>query len=95
MDIPEHPDIEATLQTGYPARTKELPSVRCSNCDIELSSDDPVIDYDGDALCGNCFINRLTEDMSAEDIAKRLGFIVKDADTYAEEMKEEMEEENV
>lgn len=89
MDIPEHPEIEATLQTGYPARTKELPSVRCSDCGIELSSDDPVIDYDGDALCGNCFIDRLTEDMSAEDIAKRLGFIVKDADTYAEEMEEE------
>ena len=88
-DIPEHPDIASALQTGYPAGIKELPSVRCSDCGMELSGDDLVFDYDGDSLCGNCFIDCLTEDMSPEDIAKRMGFIVKDADTYAEEMEEE------
>lgn len=88
-DIPEHPDIASALQTGYPARSCAVHHVTCMDCDEELTGSDLVFDYDGDALCGNCFIDRLTEDMSPEDIAKRMGFIVKDADTYAEEMEEE------
>lgn len=88
-DIPEHPDIASALQTGYPVRSRVAHCVTCMDCAKELTGADLVFDYDGDALCESCFLDRLTADLGAQDIAARMGFIVKDADTYKEEMEEE------
>lgn len=86
--IPDHPVIRNMERAGYPYLFKER-SLCCEDCNKELSWTDKVFDYDGDALCESCFCDRLMEDMSAEEIAEKLGFIVKDACDYAAEMEEE------
>lgn len=88
VDIPDHPEIACALATGYPHPVKEY-FVNCEDCGNELTGMDKVFDYDGDPLCEECFRERLMEDMSMEEIAEKLGFIVKDAYDYAAEMEEE------
>lgn len=86
--IPDHPVIRRLERTGYPQLVRER-AVYCTDCNTELVGEDKVIDYDGDALCEDCFRDRLMEDMSADDLAGKLGFIVKAAYDYAAEMEEE------
>lgn len=85
--IPDHPVIRSMERTGYPQPVKDC-TVYCTDCNAELVGEDMVFDYDGDAICGYCFRDRLMEDMSADDLAGRLGFIVKAASDYAAEMEE-------
>lgn len=86
--IPDHPVIRNMECTGYPQLVRER-VVYCTDCNTELADEDQVFDYDGDALCEDCFRDRLMEDMSADDLAGKLGFIVKAASDYAAEMEEE------
>lgn len=86
--IPEHPVIRSMEATGYPHLVREY-MVHCEDCGEELVAEDRVFDYDGDALCENCFRDRLMEDMGMEEIAEKLGFIVQAAYDYAAEMEEE------
>lgn len=86
--IPDHPVIRSMERTGYPQLVRER-TVYCVDCNTELVDEDMVFDYDGYALCEDCFRDRLMEDMSADDLARKLGFIVKAAYDYAEEMEEE------
>lgn len=79
--IPDHPVIRNMEATGYPHPVKEYVA-NCEDCGEELTGTDKVFDYDGDPLCEECFRERLMEDMSMEEIAEKLGFIVKDACDY-------------
>lgn len=85
--IPDHPVIRSMEATGYPQLVRGS-VVYCTDCNTELTDEDKVFDYDGDALCEDCFRDRLMEDMSADDLAGKLGFIVKAARDYAEELEE-------
>lgn len=86
--ILEHPGITYAIRTGYPQPVREPRSIKCAYCDQELSGDDEAIDYDGDYVCEECFLNQLREDLSISEIAKKLGFIVKAAEEAAEEMED-------
>lgn len=86
MDLPDHPKIACALETGYPTPRKSL-DWRCLYCDREMGDDNTLFDYDGDLICDECFVEKLTEDMSAEDLAKRLGFICKPVAAFAEELE--------
>lgn len=89
MNIPDAPDIDRALRTGYSGPLPQ--SIHCEYCNAELSSDDPVFSYDGDLVCDECFMNQLQEDLSISDIAKRLGFRVLTASRAAEEQEEDNE----
>ena len=89
--ILEHPDITYALRTGYPRPVREPRSIKCAYCDKELSGDDEAIDYDGDYVCEECFLNQLQEDLSISEIAKKLDFVVKTAEEAAEEMEDDSE----
>ena len=88
QNIPDHPEIACALATGYPNSPKEPDPVHCSECGTELTRDDKVYDYDGDALCENCCRDRIEEEFDMSYIAQALGLIVKSAENYAEEMYE-------
>ena len=70
---------------------REPRSIKCAYCDKELSGDDETIDYDGDYVCAECFMDQLQEDLLIGEIAKKLGFIVKPATEAAEEMEDDSE----
>ena len=89
--ILEHPDITYALRTGYPRPVREPRSIKCAYCDKELSGDDEAIGYDGDYVCGDCFLNQLQEDLLIGEIAGKLGFIVKTAEEATEEMEDDSE----
>lgn len=89
--ILEHPDITYALRTGYPRPVREPRAIKCAYCDKELSGNDKAIDYDGDYVCGDCFLNQLQEDLLIGEIAGKLGFIVKTAEEAAEEMEDDSE----
>lgn len=89
--ILEHPDITYALRTGYPRPVREPRSIKCAYCDKELSGDDETIDYDGDYVCAECFMDQLQADLLIGEIAKKLGFIVKPATEAAEEMEDDSE----
>lgn len=86
MDLPDHPEIALALETGYPTPRKS-PEWRCLYCDREMSDDDNLFDYDGDLICDTCFTDQLLENMGAEDLAKRLGFVCKTVAAFAEELE--------
>ena len=88
MNIPDHPEIACALATGYPHPPKELPAVYCDECSHEMTGDEKVYDYDGEALCENCCRDRIMEDIDMETIARALGIIAKTAEIYAEEQYE-------
>ena len=88
MNIPDHPEIACALATGYPRPPKELPPVYCDECSYEMTGDEKVYDYDGEALCENCCRDRIMEDIDMETIARALGIIAKSAEIYAEEQHE-------
>lgn len=88
MNIPDHPEIACALATGYPHPPKELPPVYCDECSHEMTGDEKVYDYDGEALCENCCRDRIMEDIDMETIARALGIIAKSAEIYAEEQYE-------
>lgn len=87
MNIPDAPDIDRVLLTGYPEPLQPH-SIHCEYCGAELSSDDPVFSYEGDLVCDECFMNQLQEDLSISDIARKLGFRVLTASRAAEEQEE-------
>lgn len=86
MENLEHPDITYALRTGYPRPEREPRAIKCTYCCEELSGDDEAIDYDGDWVCGKCFLNQLQGDLFITEIAKKLGFRVATAEEAAEEM---------
>lgn len=90
MNIPDAPDIDRALRTGYPG---PLPpqSIHCEYCNAELSSNDPVISLGCDLVCDECFMKQLQEDLSISDIARKLGFRVLTACRAAEEQEEDNE----
>ena len=85
QNIPDHPEIACALATGYPKPPKEPDPVYCSECGKELTGHDDVYDYDGEALCSNCCLDRITEDYEVSEIAEALGIRKKTADEYAAE----------
>ena len=87
MNIPDAPDIDRVLRTGYP---RPLPpqSIHCEYCGKELFGEDSVFSYEGDLVCDCCFLNQIQEDLLAEDIARKLGFRVLTASRAAEEQEE-------
>ena len=86
MSIPDHPEIAQALRTGHPHNTEPL-GWKCLYCDRELADDENLYDYDGDLICDNCFTEQLLENMSAEDLAKRLGFRCNTVAAFAEELE--------
>lgn len=84
----EHPDISCALLTGHPIAVREPMVIQCEYCEKEMSGDDEVFDYDGDIICECCFLEQLQNDLSANDIARKLGFRVLTASMAAEEQEE-------
>lgn len=70
MNIPEHPDVECTLKTGYPHPAMQC--VRCCDCEAPLV-DEEAYDWDGDTLCESCVKDRIEENYGISDIADALG----------------------
>lgn len=85
QNIPDHPEIACALATGYPKPFKEPDPVCCSECGKELVGTDTVFDYDGESLCANCCINRITDNYEVSEIAQALGIIAKKAEDFTED----------
>lgn len=78
MEIPEHPEIDRCLSTGYP-NGEERTAISCVDCDNELSGDDAVFIWDGEYLCEKCVLERIEENYPIKTIAELLGIAWKSA----------------
>ena len=78
MEIPEHPEIDRCLSTGYP-NVEERKVITCVDCDKELYGDDAVFIWDGEYLCEECVLERIEENYPIKTIAELLGIAWKSA----------------
>ena len=85
MRIPEHPEIEMALRTGYPHESK---SVKCADCEQEFSGDEIIYISDGDSICADCLNERLLEAYSIDDLADAFDIRKTTAGDYLEESEE-------
>lgn len=54
--VPDHPDIESCMRTGYPVWNQPV-EYQCEACGIELEVDDSYEDEDHEFLCEECVLN--------------------------------------
>lgn len=83
MRIPEHPEIEMALRTGYPKKTR---FVRCVDCGADLFGDSELYESDGDLICGECLKERILGNYSVADLAAAFDIPVTTVSEYLEEV---------
>ena len=54
-DLPDHPDVEWIIATGYPKRYQDYVE-RCERCDKDMSDEEIYEDNIYDCLCVDCLL---------------------------------------
>ena len=69
-EIPEHPEIEMTLHTGYPHRIHTL---ECADCGESFRGDAMIYDSERDLVCGDCLRKRILDNCDNHQLAEAFG----------------------
>lgn len=76
----EH-QLPTLMATGY---AKEVRSVECTDCKQDLYGLEKVYIYDGEPVCSKCLMDRLLEELDADDFAVAFDVAIFSANRYAE-----------